>query len=410
MRRRDGAPHLRPGARLAGPFARTRRRPRRRAVSGGLADERPRLALREARRAGHADGRDRPDSRSCACWPNRAPLEGTPSVDRGETVGDSLGGRGLRHGVFDALLHDLPDAAALLAIYFAKHVAAGRRCSDDLRRGGRRRRPSCSSRCLRSCSSSRAPPGRTSSPTVRSSSTAPSPPVTARSRARRPMRGCCGAKGSAGHPPAPPSPASSARRIRDRDRWRPALVLIAFPIAFLAVHQQHRRRRARYLNPALPAIAAFAALRRQPDPALRPRLACAGSAPVITAGAVRPQPELGLFFQQTDTRTLAQRLIEQQLPAGATVLVQPYSVSSTSRARASSRPCTPTSATRPRPRPSSRCAWRSIPTPPPPTGPSSWATAGWMSTRSISATAVIRSGASGRPSPPFARRACSMWC
>ena len=51
-----------------------------------------------------------------------------------------------------------------------------------------------SSRCRRSCSSSRGRRGRTSSPTVRSSSTAPSPPAAGRSRARAPTRGCSGRK------------------------------------------------------------------------------------------------------------------------------------------------------------------------------------------------------------------------
>ena len=33
-----------------------------------------------------------------------------------------------------------------------------------------------------------------------------------------------------------------------------------------------------------------------------------------------------LFFRQADTRTLAQQFIEREIPAGSTVLVQPYSV------------------------------------------------------------------------------------
>ena len=59
--------------------------------------------------------------------------------------------------------------------------------------------------------------------------------------------------------------------IRDRDRRRHALVLIAFPIAFLAFIS-NTVAAGRYLNPALPAIAAFAAcaITRLP---LRPELA-----------------------------------------------------------------------------------------------------------------------------------------
>jgi hypothetical protein len=39
-------------------------------------------------------------------------------------------------------------------------------------------------------------------------------------------------------------------------------------------------------------------------------------------GALR----LDLFFRQADTRTLAQNVIEREVPAGSTILVQPYSV------------------------------------------------------------------------------------
>jgi hypothetical protein len=36
--------------------------------------------------------------------------------------------------------------------------------------------------------------------------------------------------------------------------------------------------------------------------------------------------QIGLFFAQADTRTIAQRWIEAQVPAGSSVLLQPYSV------------------------------------------------------------------------------------
>jgi hypothetical protein len=114
-----------------------------------------------------------------------------------------------------------------------------------------------------------------------------------------------------------------AFRDRGGDHWRPALVLIAFPIAFL-VFISNTVAAGRYLNPALPAIAAFAAFAITRIP-LRPELtALIGAA--ITATPFSLSLQLGLFFQQTDTRTLAQRIIERNVPPGATVLVQPYSV------------------------------------------------------------------------------------
>src|SRR5205085_345834 len=39
--------------------------------------------------------------------------------------------------------------------------------------------------------------------------------------------------------------------------------------------------------------------------------------------------QIGVFFQQADTRTLAQAWIETHVPPGSTILVQPYSVALT---------------------------------------------------------------------------------
>ncbi len=116
---------------------------------------------------------------------------------------------------------------------------------------------------------------------------------------------------------------AARERTRDRERWRTALVLIAFPIAFLAFIS-NTVAAGRYLNPALPAIAAFAAYAITRIP-LRPELVALIGA-FITVQPFTLSLQLGLFFRQTDTRTLAQRLIERHIPAGATVLVQPYSV------------------------------------------------------------------------------------
>jgi hypothetical protein len=110
---------------------------------------------------------------------------------------------------------------------------------------------------------------------------------------------------------------------RDRASRQTALVLLAFSIPFLAFIS-NTVAAGRYLNPVLPAIAAFAAFAITRIP-LRPELAALVGA-VITAVPFTDSLNLSLFFRQTDTRTLAQRVIERVIPAGATILVQPYSV------------------------------------------------------------------------------------
>ena len=108
-----------------------------------------------------------------------------------------------------------------------------------------------------------------------------------------------------------------------RERRQATLVLIAFPIAFLAFIS-NTVAAGRYLNPVLPAMAAFAAYAVTRIP-LRPELtALIGAA--ITAQPLSLSLNMGLFFRQTDTRTLAQQAIERDIPAGSTILVQPYSV------------------------------------------------------------------------------------
>jgi hypothetical protein len=62
---------------------------------------------------------------------------------------------------------------------------------------------------------------------------------------------------------------------------------------------------------------------RAPAPALWIAAMACAAAPMISS--VRSD----LFFRTDDTRTIAQRFIETNLPAGATVLLQPYSVSLT---------------------------------------------------------------------------------
>jgi 4-amino-4-deoxy-L-arabinose transferase-like glycosyltransferase len=106
-----------------------------------------------------------------------------------------------------------------------------------------------------------------------------------------------------------------------------AVLLLSFVVPFfLFISNTHPS--SRYLNPLLPllAVAAGWALSQAVH---RLRLApwvfwiaVAGCAlpPAITSARA------GQFFRQTDTRTLALEFVEREIPSGATVLVQPYSV------------------------------------------------------------------------------------
>jgi hypothetical protein len=110
---------------------------------------------------------------------------------------------------------------------------------------------------------------------------------------------------------------------RARDRWRTALVLIAFPVAFL-LFISNTVAAGRYLNPVLPAIAAFAAFAITRLPLWPTVVALIGT--WITSAPLFLSLQLGLFFRQEDTRTIARQLIELRVPPGSTILVQPYSV------------------------------------------------------------------------------------
>lgn len=106
-----------------------------------------------------------------------------------------------------------------------------------------------------------------------------------------------------------------------------AVVLLAFPIAFFAFIA-NTYPASRYLNPILPFLALFAGYAIA-------ALASAFGAParafwLATALCALPgfvqSVRTGLFFRQDDTRTLALRYIEREIPAGSTITVQPYSV------------------------------------------------------------------------------------
>jgi hypothetical protein len=110
--------------------------------------------------------------------------------------------------------------------------------------------------------------------------------------------------------------------------WRRALLLLAFTIPFL-LFISNTYPASRYLNPLLPFLAMAAAL----PVAWVTRLSksyAAVAAVLLTAAlavpALRASVATGTFFRQADTRTLAREFIEREIPTGATMLVQPYSV------------------------------------------------------------------------------------
>jgi hypothetical protein len=105
-----------------------------------------------------------------------------------------------------------------------------------------------------------------------------------------------------------------------------ALLLLGFPLPFL-LFISNTAPASRYLNPALPFVALFAAwMVAQVSVRLGNRPAVFWIAVTIAAApALRASIAADLFFRQTDTRTLAQRYIESNVPAGATILTQPYS-------------------------------------------------------------------------------------
>lgn len=106
-----------------------------------------------------------------------------------------------------------------------------------------------------------------------------------------------------------------------------ALLLIAFPVPFL-LFIANTAPASRYLNPVLPFLAIFAAwgLARLIERLASNRAAAYWAAVVLAAApAVWSSVESDRFIRQDDTRTLAERYIESHLPAGATILTQPYS-------------------------------------------------------------------------------------
>jgi hypothetical protein len=109
-----------------------------------------------------------------------------------------------------------------------------------------------------------------------------------------------------------------------------ALFLLAFPVPFL-IFIANTAPASRYLNPVLPFVAIFAAwLLSTVSTRLRARPAVFWTAVAIAAAPGLVGSVIGdLFLRQDDTRTLAERFIESNVPAGSTILIQPYSVALT---------------------------------------------------------------------------------
>lgn len=109
-----------------------------------------------------------------------------------------------------------------------------------------------------------------------------------------------------------------------------AALLLLFPVPFF-LFITNTTPASRYLNPILPFLAIFAAwmIGYVASTVRAPRLAAWVA---IAASAVSPlvlSVRADRFFRTDDTRTLAQRFVERSIPGGASVLVQPYSVSLT---------------------------------------------------------------------------------
>lgn len=107
-----------------------------------------------------------------------------------------------------------------------------------------------------------------------------------------------------------------------------AVLLLLFPVAFFAFIT-NTVPASRYLNPVLPFVALFAAwtLGRLADLFRAPSAAYWLAVALLAAPSAIESIRADLFFRTDDTRALAERFVEEHVPPGSTVLIQPYSVS-----------------------------------------------------------------------------------
>jgi hypothetical protein len=106
-----------------------------------------------------------------------------------------------------------------------------------------------------------------------------------------------------------------------------AVFLLAFPVPFF-LFIMNTAPASRYLNPTLPFLVIFAALTLDSVDSLRsrPRRSILWLvAALVALPALGWSVLTGYFFRQDDTRTLAARYIEANIPAESTILIQPYS-------------------------------------------------------------------------------------
>jgi hypothetical protein len=106
-----------------------------------------------------------------------------------------------------------------------------------------------------------------------------------------------------------------------------AILLLAFPVPFL-LFIANTAPASRYLNPVVPFLALFAAWSLSN---LATRIRGTSSVVLWIAVALAAAPGFqasvrsDVFLRRDDTRTLAERYIEANLPQGSTILTQPYS-------------------------------------------------------------------------------------
>jgi hypothetical protein len=112
-----------------------------------------------------------------------------------------------------------------------------------------------------------------------------------------------------------------ARRDPRRTLW-----LLAFPLPFM-LFIASTYPATRYLVPLAPFLTLFAAIALA-ELWRQTRFGNIGYILLIAAfvAATAESVRLGHFIRQTDTRTLAREFIEARVPAGTTILSQPYSV------------------------------------------------------------------------------------